>query len=257
MVLLILLIVYRNPVTMLVPLITIGISLAVAQGVLAALAQLGLGVMSETIVFMTAVMVGAGTDYAVFLLSRYHDYVRLGVDSDQAVERALASIGKVIAASAATVAVTCLAMIFSRLPAFATVGPAISISIAVAFLAAVSLLPAILVLAGRRGWIKPRRELTNRFWRRSGIRIVRRPKTHLVASFIVLYHAGQLREPWRASTMTIARRCRVLPKAPSDMRRWIAISRRTRSFLSSSSFSHHTTCGTPKPSPTSSRWHSG
>ncbi|MGA7134936.1 MAG: MMPL family transporter, partial [Mycobacterium sp.] len=57
---------------------------------------------------------------------------------------------------------------------------------AVAFLAAITLLPAILVLAGRRGWIKPRRELTTRFWRRSGIRIVRRPKTHLVASVIVL-----------------------------------------------------------------------
>ena len=55
-----------------------------------------------------------------------------------------------------------------------------------AFLAAVTLLPAILVLAGRRGWIRPRRDLTTRFWRRSGIRIVRRPKAHLVASLIVL-----------------------------------------------------------------------
>jgi putative drug exporter of the RND superfamily len=186
MVLLILLIVYRNPITMLVPLITIGISLATAQGVVAGFALLGLGVMGQTIVLMTAVMIGAGTDYAVFLISRYHDYVRLGADSDQAVKRALTSIGKVIAASAATVAVTFLAMIFSRLPVFSTIGPAISISTAVAFLAAVSLLPAILVLAGRRGWIRPRRSLTNRFWRRSGVRIVRRPKTHLVASLIGL-----------------------------------------------------------------------
>jgi len=54
------------------------------------------------------------------------------------------------------------------------------------FLAAVTLLPAILVLAGRRGWVKPRRELTSRFWRRSGIRIVRRPRAHLVASLLVL-----------------------------------------------------------------------
>ena len=45
-------------------------------------------------------------------------------------------------------------------------------------------LPAVLVLAGRRGWIKPRRDLTARFWRRSGIRIVRRPKSHLVASLV-------------------------------------------------------------------------
>jgi len=56
----------------------------------------------------------------------------------------------------------------------------------VAFLAGVTLLPAILVLAGPRGWVKPRRELTSRFWRRSGIRIVRRPRTHLVASLLVL-----------------------------------------------------------------------
>ena len=186
MVLLILLMVYRNLITMLVPLITIGISLVTAQGALSGFVELGLGVCSQTVVFMSAVMFGAGTDYAVFLISRYHDYVRLGADSDQAVTRALMSIGKVITASAATVAVTFLAMIFTKLPVFSTVGPALAIAIALAFLAAVTLLPAILVLVGRRGWIKPRRDLTKRFWRRSGIRIVRRPKTHLVASLIVL-----------------------------------------------------------------------
>ena len=64
---------------------------------------------------MTALMAGAGTDYAVFLISRYHDYLRLGVDSDQAVVQALTSVGKVIAASAGTVVVTFLGMIFTRL----------------------------------------------------------------------------------------------------------------------------------------------
>src|ERR1700730_1816012 len=186
MVLLILLIVYRNPITMMVPLVIIGLSLATAQGVLAGLGEFGLALSGQTTVFMTAVLFGAGTDYAVFLISRYHDYVRHGEHSDQAVKLALASIGKVIAASAATVAVTFFAMIFTRLPVFSTVGPALAIAICVAFLAAVTVLPAILVLLGRRGWIKPRRELTNRFWRRSGIRIVRRPKVHLVASLVVL-----------------------------------------------------------------------
>ncbi len=186
MVLLILLLVYRNPLTMMMPLITIGVSLATAQGVLAGLAELGLGVSSQTMVFMSGVMFGAGTDYAVFLISRYHDYVRLGLDSDQAVKRALASTGKVIAASAATVAVTFLAMVFTTLPVFSTVGPALSIAVSVAFVAAITLLPAIMVLVGRRGWIKPRRELTTLFWRRSGVRIVRRPKIHLVASLMIL-----------------------------------------------------------------------
>ncbi len=185
-VLIILIIVYRNLVTILLPLTTIGISVVSAQGVLSALAEFGLVVNMQSIVFMTAVMIGAGTDYAVFLISRYHDYVRHGESSDQAVRKALLSIGKVIAASAATVAVTFLAMIFTKLEVFSAVGPAISVSIMVSLFAATTFLPAILVLTGRRGWIKPRRDLTSRFWRRSGVRIVRRPKIHLVASLVVL-----------------------------------------------------------------------
>ena len=182
----ILLVIYRNPVTMVLPLITIGMSLVVAQRVVAMIGEAGLGVANQTVIFMTGMMVGAGTDYAVFLISRYHDYLRQDIDSDEAVTRALTSIGKVIAASAATVAVTFLGMIFTQLGILKTIGPVLGLSVAVAFLAAVTLLPALMVLAGRRGWIAPRRELTRRFWRRSGIHIVRRPKMHLVASGLVL-----------------------------------------------------------------------
>jgi RND superfamily putative drug exporter len=182
----ILLMIYRNPVTMLLPLITIGISVVVAQAAVAGLGQLGLGIAAQTTIFMSGMMVGAGTDYAVFLISRYHDYLRLGADSDQAVKRALTSIGKVIAASAATVAVTFLGMVFAQLGVFSTAGTALAVAVSVAFLAAVTLLPAILVLAGRRGWIAPRRDLTSRFWRRSGVRIARRPRAYLTASVIVL-----------------------------------------------------------------------
>jgi len=184
--LVILLIIYRNPITMLLPLITIGASLQIAQTLVAGAAQLGLAVSSQTLVLLSGMLAGAGTDYAVFLISRYHDYLRLGATSDEAVKAALSSIGKVIAASAATVGVTFLGMSFAKLQVFSTIGPALAIAIAVAFLAAVTLLPAIMVLVGRRGWIRPRRDLTTRFWRRSGIRIVRRPKANLVASLIVL-----------------------------------------------------------------------
>jgi len=186
MVVLILLVVYRNFVTMLLPLVTIGVSQLAATQLVAGLAELGLGISQQTIVFMSAMMIGAGVDYAVFLISRYHEYLRQGLDSDQAVARALSAIGKVIAASAATVAVTFLGMGFTTLKVFSTVGPALAVSIAVAFVAAITLLPAMLVLGGRRGWVTPRRELTDRFWRRSGIHIVRRPAAHLAASLAVL-----------------------------------------------------------------------
>ncbi|PJE08383.1 MMPL family transporter [Mycobacterium sp.] len=195
LVLVVLLVVYRNPVTMLLPLVAIGISMVIAQAVVAGFSQAsGLGVSNQSIVFLSAMIAGAGTDYAVFLISRYHDYLRRGSDSDpdhdpdydQAVRRALMSIGKVIAASAATVGLTFLGISFARMGVFSTVGVSSAIGVGVAFLAAVTLLPAILVVAGPRGWVKPRRELTANFWRRSGIRIVRRPKTHLVASLLVL-----------------------------------------------------------------------
>jgi putative drug exporter of the RND superfamily len=187
LVLVVLLVVYRNPVTMLLPLAAIGISLVTAQAVVAGLSEFtGLGVSNQSVIFLSAMIAGAGTDYAVFLISRYHDYLRLGSDSDEAVKRALISIGKVITASAATVGITFLGISFAEMGIFSTVGASSAVGIGVAFLAALTLLPAILVLAGPRGWVKPRRELTTRFWRRSGIRIVRRPKAHLVASLLVL-----------------------------------------------------------------------
>ena len=186
----ILLVIYRRPVTVMLPLLTIGASVTAAQGVVSALTTVGMSISALTIVLMTAMIVGAGTDYAVFLISRYHEYLRAGEDSDAAVQRALGSIGKVITASAATVAVTFLGMIFTRLPAFTSVGPALAVSITVAFLAAITLLPAILVLAGRRGWVAPRRPITGRLWQRSAVHIVRRPKTHLVVSLALLIGLG-------------------------------------------------------------------
>ncbi len=183
----VLLLVYRNPVTMLLPLLTIGASVLIAQGVVAGYSELtGAGVSNQSIVFLSAILAGAGTDYAVFLISRYHDYLRRGAEAGEAVRAAMASIGKVITASASTVGITFLAMSFAEMGVFRTIGVSAAIGIGVAYLAGVTLLPAILVLAGPRGWIKPRRELTAQFWRRSGIRIVRRPVPHLVASALVL-----------------------------------------------------------------------
>ncbi len=182
----ILLMVYRNILTMLLPLITIGVSLVTAQGVVAGLGTLGLSVSNQTIVLLTAMLAGAGTDYAVFLISRYHDYLRDGDDSDTALRNSLESVGKVITASAATVAVTFIGMVFTKLTVFYTVGVALAAAIIVGCIGAVTFLPALLVLAGRRGWAKPRRDLTGRFWRRSGIRIVRRPAINLLASLVIL-----------------------------------------------------------------------
>jgi hypothetical protein len=87
----------ENALTMMAPLVTIGISLITAQGASTGRVEKGLGVSAQTHVFMGGVMFGAGTDYTVFLIRRYHDHTRLGNDSDQAVKRVLTFIRKLIA----------------------------------------------------------------------------------------------------------------------------------------------------------------
>ncbi|WP_284235878.1 MMPL/RND family transporter [Mycobacterium antarcticum] len=182
----ILVIVYRNLVAMLMPLITIGLSMGVAQQVVAGLGEIGLPIGPQTIVLMTGMMMGAGTDYAVFLFSRYQECLRRGMASDDAVVYALATIGEVIAGSAATVALTFMGLSFASLGVFITVGPSLSVTILIAVLAAMTLLPALIVLAGRRGWVKPRKDITGRFWRTSAVRIVRKPRMYLATSLAIL-----------------------------------------------------------------------
>jgi putative drug exporter of the RND superfamily len=186
-VLTILILVYRNLVAMILPMLMIGVSLVVAQQVVAGLGDHGLlGLGPQTFMLMTAMMMGAGTDYAIFLFSRYHECVRSGLSSDDAVVAALGSIGKVIAGSAGTVAITFFGLAFTKLGVFSTVGPALSVTVGVGFLASITLLPAMIVLAGRRGWVRPRKDLTGRWWRRSGVHIVRRPVVHLATSLVIL-----------------------------------------------------------------------
>ena len=185
--LVILALIYRNPVTMFLPLVTIGASLLTAQAVVSAVSVLtGMAVSNQMMVLLSAMIAGAGTDYAVFLISRYHDYVRLGEDPVRAVTRAMASIGKVIAATAATVGITFLGMGFAKLGVYSTIGLSLAIGVAVAFLAAITLLPAVLIVAGPRGWVAPRAERTALFWRRTATRVVRRPARYLAASLVVL-----------------------------------------------------------------------
>ena len=79
MLLLVLLVVYRNPIAMVIPLIGIGMSLVIAQSAVAGLSdRTGFAVSNQAIILLSAIIAGAGTDYAVFLISRYHDYVRRG-----------------------------------------------------------------------------------------------------------------------------------------------------------------------------------
>ena len=183
---LILLLVYRSVATALLPLLVIAASVAVGRGVLSALGEFGVPVSQFTIAFMTAVLLGAGTDYSVFLISRYHEQRRRGNAAEQAIIHACGSIGRVILASAATVALALAAMMFARLSAFQGIGPACAIAVLIGFLATITLLPPLLALAAKRGIAEPRADLSRRYWNRIAVLVVRRPVRLLAASLAVL-----------------------------------------------------------------------
>jgi putative drug exporter of the RND superfamily len=182
----ILLLVYRSLFTALLPLVVIGLSLAVGRGILAALGEAGVPVSQFTIAFMTVILLGAGTDYSVFLISRYHEQRRQGIAVDDAVVHATATIGRVILASAATVALALLSMTFATLNIFATSGPACAIAVLIGFVATVTLLPPVLVVAARRGIGEPRADRTRAYWNRIAVMVVRKPVPLLVISLVVL-----------------------------------------------------------------------
>src|SRR3977135_1406279 len=113
---------------MALPLVTIGISLVVAQQIIAWLAQLGLSISPQAIVLVSGMMLGAGTDCAFFVISLCTESLRMGDESDPAGVSALGSIGKVIAASAGTVAITFLGMSFTQLGVLCTIGTPLAIT---------------------------------------------------------------------------------------------------------------------------------
>ena len=196
---LILLIVYRSVFTALLPLLVIGISLAVGRGVLSVLGELGMPVSQFTVAFMTAILLGAGTDYTVFLISRYHEQRRAQVAPDQAVEHATASIGRVILASAATVALAFAAMVFANLSVFAGMGPACAVAVLVGFVATVTLLPPVLSLAAKRGIGEPKSDRTRRYWNSVAVAVVRKPVPLLLVSLAILLALSAV-----ATTMTLS-----------------------------------------------------
>ncbi len=150
LVLLILIWVYRSAVAPLIALATIGIAFVVAQGVIAYLAQAGFEVSTMVATFMIVMAFGAGTDYCLFIVSRYREELAAGEPVPATVRRAMTIMGAVIAASAGTVIVGFLSMMTAQFGIYRTMGPAIGIAILVTLVASLTLTPALLRVCGRR-----------------------------------------------------------------------------------------------------------
>jgi uncharacterized membrane protein YdfJ with MMPL/SSD domain len=152
LVLIILLLIYRSVVAALIPLVTIGLAFGVSNGLVAYLADAGLKVNTMVGTFLVVMIFGAGTDYCLFLTSRYREDLALGEPVPATVIRTMKVIGAVITASAATVIVGFMSMITADFGIFKTMGPAIGIAIGVTLVAGLTLTPAMLRMAGKRAF---------------------------------------------------------------------------------------------------------
>jgi RND superfamily putative drug exporter len=147
----ILLIVYRSPVLPIAVLLTAVFGLALAALVVYPLAKNGvlqLNGQSQGILFI--LVVGASTDYALLLVSRYKEELHDYESKFQAMRVAWRASIEPIAASAATVILGLLCLLLSQLGSTKGLGPVGAFGIAGAFIAAMTFLPAILLAFGRR-----------------------------------------------------------------------------------------------------------
>ena len=178
-----LLLAYRSVTTVMLLLATVGIGLAAARGVVAFLVHFGVISLSTfAISILVALVIAAGTDYGIFLIGRYHEARQAGEDRETAYYTAYRGVAHVILASGLTIAGATYCLSFTRLPIFQTMGAPCAVSMLVAVALALTLVPAVLTVAGRFGLLEPRRTMSVRGWRRVGTAIVRWPAPIFVAS---------------------------------------------------------------------------
>jgi RND superfamily putative drug exporter len=188
LVVVILLLVYRAPIAALVPLVTIAAAFLISRGVLGYLASAGWKISSLLDTFVVVLVFGVGTDYTIFLISRFREEVSKG-DWQAASQATVKRIGAVITASAATVIVGLGSMAFGEFGMIQTTGPALAITIFVTLVAGLTLTPALLGIFGHYlFWPMHERDESaanpRSFFARLAAAVSRRPA--LVASVLIV-----------------------------------------------------------------------
>ncbi|MCV7193809.1 RND family transporter [Mycolicibacterium brumae] len=184
LIMILLLIVYRSVVTALIPLLSVGVALGVARPIVAVLGEADLVEVSLfSVALLAALMLGAGTDYGIFLIGRYHEGRRAGLPPAEAQREAFRRVAPVIAGSALTVAIALAVLSLAEIGNLRSAGIPSAIGILVAMAASLTLTPALLAIAVRFGFAEPRagRGIARR-WRRIGTTVVRWPGPVLAAS---------------------------------------------------------------------------
>jgi RND superfamily putative drug exporter len=199
-----LLAIYRSPLLALIPLVVVIIAYTIASGVIKVFADSGLQVTSISTSLLLVLMFGAGTDYCLLLVARYAEELHTHEDKHAALASAIPRAAPAIIASAGTVIAAMLVLVFAELASTRTVGPVNAVGILIVMVASLTLLPAILAIAGRRGFWPSKRavfdpdyvpveapEEGDTRWARLGRRVTRRP-WFTIGAVVAVFLVGAL-----------------------------------------------------------------
>ena len=152
LVVLMLVIVYRSPVSPVVPLSAVTIAYLITRGIVAYMGAHTMTITSYANVLLVVVMYGAGTDYCLFLISRFREEMADHPGVDSATAHTVHRVGETITSSAGTIFVGFMAMIFAEMGIFNTSGPALALGIVMSLAAGLTLVPALLATLGDRAF---------------------------------------------------------------------------------------------------------
>lgn len=177
-----------------------GAALPILAAIVGVLTGLGLlGTLAATITFAsvsptlaTMLGLGVGIDYSLFVTTRHRQYVLDGMDPQEAVSRTVATSGRAVIVAAITVVIALGGLYASGIDFIGKLGLAAGITVAVAAIAALTLVPALLGLAGSRiDRLQVRRPIAEPaddkgMWPRYAQRLARHPGWYLVAGVLLL-----------------------------------------------------------------------
>lgn len=152
LVIVMLLLVYRSPISPLIPLSAVTVAYLITRGIVAYLGAHYITITSYANVLLVVVMYGAGTDYCLFLISRFREEMADHPGIEAATSHTVHRVGETITSSAGTIFVGFMAMIFAEMGIFNTSGPALAIGIVCSLLAGLTLVPALLATLGDRAF---------------------------------------------------------------------------------------------------------
>jgi putative drug exporter of the RND superfamily len=187
----ILLLVYRSPVLWLLPLSGAIAAIVVAQAAVHGLANAGLTVSTLSADVLIVLVFGAASDYALLLVHRYREELRHHATTEEAMATALRRTLPTLIASAATVTCALICLLAANSAALRGLGPVGAAGIVAAFLAQITFLPALLLIAGRAAFwpCLPQHgagRAESRVWAAIAARVARYPARTVLAVVVLL-----------------------------------------------------------------------